>query len=223
MLYCSTQHKHGRCKKSDCSIHIFKPLSSYYSHWLLPFTDYFTQCLIRLCTHNPCFSFSARLISFCNEMIVEQRQPMKQYWSNFFYHVGQNDKNAVDGNDTPSAHLQNTLSQTSRTVAVHTGTEKVSSIWNSAGLEMSHLTRVDRRLRNIFSRSRFSPVTLDTWKTGHILQDNNHATLNAPVILSGWTPGRQDAAYPTTTTALNDHISLSQNVCTCASQSKDDF
>ena len=51
-----------------------------------------------------------------------------------------------------------------------TGTVKVSSIWNSAGFERSQRTRVDKRLRNILSRSRFSPVTLDTWNTGHILQ-----------------------------------------------------
>lgn len=54
-----------------------------------------------------------------------------------------------------------------------TGTEKVSSIWNSAGSETSYLCRVDNRLRNILSRSRFSPVTLDTWKIGHILKTEN--------------------------------------------------
>ncbi len=51
-----------------------------------------------------------------------------------------------------------------------TGTEKVSSIWNSAGSSASNETLVDSRLRNIFSSPRFSPVTFDTWKIGHILK-----------------------------------------------------
>lgn len=53
---------------------------------------------------------------------------------------------------------------------VLTGTENVSSIWNSAGSDTSHFIRVDNRFKNIFNKSRFSPVTFDTWNTGHILQ-----------------------------------------------------
>ena len=51
-----------------------------------------------------------------------------------------------------------------------TGTEKVSSIWNSGGSDRLYGSLVDSKFINIFSRSRFSPVTLETWKIGHILQ-----------------------------------------------------
>lgn len=55
-------------------------------------------------------------------------------------------------------------------VLFHTGTEYVSSIWNSAGSSLLKLVLEERRLRNIFSRSMFSPVTFEIWKMGHILQ-----------------------------------------------------
>ena len=54
-------------------------------------------------------------------------------------------------------------------VLFHTGTEYVSSIWNSAGSSLLKLVLEERRLRNIFSRSMFSPVTFEIWKMGHIL------------------------------------------------------
>ena len=54
-----------------------------------------------------------------------------------------------------------------------TGTEKVSSIWNSGGSAIDNGIRVDSRFMNILSRCKFSPVTLDTWKIGHILEMEN--------------------------------------------------
>jgi len=50
-----------------------------------------------------------------------------------------------------------------------TGTEYVSSIWNSAGSSLLKVVREERRFKNIFSRSMFSPVTFEIWKIGHIL------------------------------------------------------
>lgn len=43
----------------------------------------------------------------------------------------------------------------------YTGTEYVSSIWNSAGSSLLKLVLDDRRLRNIFNKSMFSPVTFE--------------------------------------------------------------
>lgn len=51
-----------------------------------------------------------------------------------------------------------------------TGTEYVSSIWNSAGSESRLTTRVVNKFKNILSKSKFCPVTFDTWKIGHNLK-----------------------------------------------------
>lgn len=51
----------------------------------------------------------------------------------------------------------------------------MSSIWNSAGSSLLKVVLGDSRLRNIFSRSMFSPVTLEIWKMGHILQKEGDA------------------------------------------------
>lgn len=43
-----------------------------------------------------------------------------------------------------------------------TGTEYVSSIWNSAGSLSWLVILAVNRFKNIFKRSKFSPLTLDT-------------------------------------------------------------
>ena len=50
------------------------------------------------------------------------------------------------------------------------GTEYESSIENSAGSSTPGVIRALNKFRNIFSRSRFRPDTLDTWKIGHNLR-----------------------------------------------------
>mmetsp|Transcript_25979 Transcript_25979/g.68170 ORF Transcript_25979/g.68170 Transcript_25979/m.68170 type:complete len:378 (+) Transcript_25979:517-1650(+) len=47
------------------------------------------------------------------------------------------------------------------------GTENVSSIWNTAGASVFAGLAGRSRFMNDLSRSRFSPVTFDTWKIGH--------------------------------------------------------
>ena len=46
----------------------------------------------------------------------------------------------------------------------------MSSIWNSEGSSFLKCARIESKLRNIFSRSRFSPVTLEIWNIGHTLR-----------------------------------------------------
>ena len=57
--------------------------------------------------------------------------------------------------------IQNDLHDCKSGILVLTGTEKVSSIWNSGGLLCCELSLVVSRFMNIFSKSRFSPVTLE--------------------------------------------------------------
>ena len=49
----------------------------------------------------------------------------------------------------------------------------MSSIWNSEGSSFLKCARIESKLRNIFSRSRFSPVTLEIWNIGHTLRKKN--------------------------------------------------
>ena len=75
-------------------------------------------------------------------------------------------------------HKASNIRTTYRTEYELTGTLKVESIWNSAGTVASTHTDVCSRFINIFTRSRFSPVTLETWKIGHILKMLTKAILN---------------------------------------------
>lgn len=58
------------------------------------------------------------------------------------------------------------------------GTEYVSSIWNSAGNFSMPPIRVVSKFRNIFNRSKLSPVTFDTWKIGHKRCDTKFVALS---------------------------------------------
>ena len=54
----------------------------------------------------------------------------------------------------------------------------MSSIWNSDGSSFLKWARIESKFKNIFNRSKFSPVTLEIWNIGQTLAKMKEPQLN---------------------------------------------